>query len=487
MNTKLIYMNGGEVGTPEFQAAFNELVGIAARSEHVVVQCGSVTGLAKGDLVYPVGIFVGHADYGTGLLVDKADASDPDKPAWGVMSEAIAAFTGFGVAYRTGIVTGVDTHEAAMVGDIAYLSPDTPGKFTFTKPSAPGQVVQPVGIAITDHAVTGQMYFSCGAYRVITDPAAVALEGTDVLTHVRGGTVTLNGVNPTGVRFQGATSATIVGQLQEPFALANGSTLIVNPDGAGDDTVTFAATSGTSVSDGGSTDISAEVDTKFLISVDGDEAEEVTLALAGLTSGALIATELQTKIQALGGNKAAVTVAFGDGNYTVTSGTAGSASAVVITDAPAGNIAEELKLGVANGGTETAGTGDAANIAAATAAEVAAAITAKATGWSATALLGAVVIASSLSGLLSSLVVNAASTADTVLGISGSDYGAQSLGYASDMANGDYLVLLTLHDSEKGNVTALSANNRSPEGFDIMAGVDACAEDVDILVVGVAA
>lgn len=488
MNTKLYYLKGGELGTPELQAAFNELVGIAARGEHVIVQCGSVTGLAKGDLVCPVGIFTGHADYGTGLLVDKADAANPDYPAWGVMSEAIAAFAGFGVAYRTGIISGINTSGAAMVGDIAYLSPDSPGAFTFTKPTTAGQIVQPVGVAVTD-AASGSMYFACGAFYVIGDVPANAVIGSAAMTALRGGKITLNGVNPTRVLFRDADAATILGTDNGATkALANGTTLIVNPDGAGDDTVTFAAAAGTSASGANAPeDIHTETDTKFKISVDGDTAEEVTIDLAACTSGANTATEMQTKIRALGGKKAAVTVAFGATKYTITSGTAGTSSAVVVTDAASGNIAEELKIGVANGGTEIAGTGDAANIAAATAAEVAAAIAAKATGWTATAEGNKVRITSESAGKDSSLVVNAASTADTVLGITGSAYGAQGLGYAIDMANADYLAVLTLHDSEKGNVTALSVNGRTVAGFEIAAGVDACAEDVDIIVAGVVA
>jgi len=490
MNTKLYYLKGGELGTPEWQAAFNELVGIAARGEHVVVQCGSVTGLAKGDLVCPVGIFTGHTDYGTGLLVDKADASDPDKAAWGVMSEAIAAFTGFGVAYRTGIISGIDTHNAAMVGDIAYLSPDNPGAFTFTKPTTAGHIVQPVGVAVTD-AASGSMYFSCGTFYVIGDVpagAVVADEFVGSQAGLRVGNVQLNGVNPTRVLFQGSDAATILGTDDAATkALANGSTLVVNPDGAGDDTVTFAAAPGTSVSGANAPeDIHTETDTKFKISVDGDAAEEVTIDLAACTSGVNTAAEMQTKIRALGGAKAAVTVGFAATKYTITSGTAGTGSAVVVTNAPAGNIAEELKIGATNGGTETAGTGDAANIGAATAAEVAAAIAARATGWTATAEGNKVRITSETIGKDSSLVVNAASTADTVLGITGSAHGAQGLGYTTDLGQ-FYWVALTLKDSEKGNVTALSVNNRIASGFDIVAGVDACAEEVDVIVIGFAA
>lgn len=489
MNTKLRYLKG-ELGTPEFQAAYNELIGIAARADHVVVQCGSVTGLAKGDLVYPVGVFVDHADYGSGLLVDKADASDPDKAAWGVMSEAIAAFAGFGVAYRTGIVSGINTLAAAMVGDIAYLSPDTPGAFTFTKPDTPGHIVQAVGTVLIDNATTGSMYFSAGAFYPLGDVPAGAVIGDAALANIRGGKITLNGVNPTRVLFQEADAATILGTDNGATKnMGHGKTLVVNPDGDGDDTVTFTAVAGTSVSGATpSTNISAETDNKFNIAVDGDDAEEVTLTLAGLTTGGAIATEMQTKIRALGGTKAAVTVAYTT-VYTITSGTLGTDSAVVITPAAVGSITEELKIGAASGGTETAGTGDFADAAAATAAEIAAAIAARATGWTATAEGNKVRITSESTGKDSSLVVNAGSTADTVIGVSGSAYGAQGLGYDSDMADALYLAEATLNGVGQANLAAkcLGITSRTAAGFSVECETAAAAHDVDVVIVGAAA
>jgi hypothetical protein len=102
----------------------------------------------------------------------------------------------------------------------------------------------------------------------------------------------------------------------------------------------------------------------FNILVDGDVggAQLVKVPLAGLSSGAGIATALQTAIQALGGVYAAVTVTYNTGSsgkYKVISGTTGASSTVVITNAAAHDIAAALKLGTGNGGSEVAGNGGA--------------------------------------------------------------------------------------------------------------------------------
>jgi hypothetical protein len=481
MNTKLHPLSG-ELGTPEFQGAFNELVGIAQRGEHVKVYNGTGGTLAAGTLVRAAGY---DAD-GQALSVAAADAT-AGQPALGVLSEAVAN-EGYGIAYRCGVVTGLNTSAFSAVGSLVYLG--AAGAIGTTAPVTTGHIVQAVGVVTVKHATAGAVWFDVGAWRMIGDIPTGTVIGSATLANIRGGKITLNGVNPTRVLFQDADAATILGTEAETFVLADGDTLIVDPDSDGDDTVTFAATAGTSVSgETPSTDISGETDTKFMISVDGEDAQEVTLALTGLTSGGAIANEMQNKIQDLGGVFAAVTVAFEDGVYTITSGTAGTGSSVVITDAPAGNIAEELKIGAANDGVETAGSGDAANIAAATAAEVAAAIAAKATGWTATAEGNKVRITSESTGKDSSLVVNAGSTADTVLGIAGSAYGAQGLGYDSDMADDQYLVQATLNGVGQANLAAkcLGITSRTAAGFSVECETAAAAHDVDLVIVGVEA
>ncbi len=301
-------------------------------------------------------------------------------------------------------------------------------------------------------------------------------------------TVGLNGGAVTPVAFKDDTAAAILGTEEEPFELDNNDTLIVNPDGGGDQTITFKATAGVSVSGASpSTDISGETDNKLLISVDGSAPEEIELTVAELDTGEKIATALQTAIQALGGVFEDVTVDYNvsnAGKYTIASGTKGTGSSVVITDAPNGNIAEELKLGEANDGVETAGTGDAVNIGAATAEEVATAINESADGWHAEAVGKTVKIISDTEGKGSSLVVNASSSADTVLGITGSAYGAQGLGFDSDMTDDEYKVIATLKDADTIADKGLSINDRTAAGFNIVCETTAATDEVDILIAG---
>jgi hypothetical protein len=100
----------------------------------------------------------------------------------------------------------------------------------------------------------------------------------------------------------------------------------------------------------------------FKILVDGDAggAKLVEVPLTGLTTGAGIATAIETAIQALGGVYAAVTATWNtgaSGKYKITSGTTGASSSVVITDAAYNNIADILKLGTGHSGSEVVGNG----------------------------------------------------------------------------------------------------------------------------------
>ena len=106
--------------------------------------------------------------------------------------------------------------------------------------------------------------------------------------------------------------------------------------------------------DAAQTDMSGSSDTKIKISADGDAAEEVTCVWTGATTGALVAAQMQTKIQALGGNKAAVTVAFNK-RYIITSGTTGITSAIVITPGDTLDCSDQLRIGISNNGLEYIG------------------------------------------------------------------------------------------------------------------------------------
>lgn len=113
---------------------------------------------------------------------------------------------------------------------------------------------------------------------------------------------------------------------------------------------------------GADTDISAGSDTSLQMAVDGNPAVLVVLVLTGLTTAAAIASELESKANAAllaAGYDARVWVeVVGGSQYVVHSQKTGVSSSVVITDAVSNNVADDLKLGTANGGTETAGTDD---------------------------------------------------------------------------------------------------------------------------------
>lgn len=111
---------------------------------------------------------------------------------------------------------------------------------------------------------------------------------------------------------------------------------------------------------GGSTNISAGSATTFKIAIDGDATpHSITLTLTGLTTGALIASAMQTAIQALSPTYPAyanVTVAFTNNVYVITSGSTGTTSTVAITAGSSNDVAATLKIGAANGAVDTAGT-----------------------------------------------------------------------------------------------------------------------------------
>ena len=299
-------------------------------------------------------------------------------------------------------------------------------------------------------------------------------------------TVTLGGANPTQVRFQGAdVAATLLGTQDAPFAITPAQTFVVDPDGAGDVTATFTGTQGTSTSGATpSLDMTGDLlDNKLRVAVDGGADELVTCDWTGANSGALIATELQTQIQALGGEFAAVTVDYNvtvAGKYTITSGTYGTGSAVVVTPAASGNCTEELKLGTADGGVEAAGTGDAA---ATSAAEAAAKLAALA-GLTAAAVGNKVRITSDTQGPASSLVVNAGCALDTVFGITGSDYGEAGLGMSQDMADALYKVIATRSDAAGAPGDTVAAGNKATTGFDLYCETAGSVDDYDLLIMG---
>ncbi len=110
------------------------------------------------------------------------------------------------------------------------------------------------------------------------------------------------------------------------------------------------------VSDSGvnpATDLSGGTDNKFNINVDGAGAVEIALTLADCTNYTEISNEIMRACRAAG---IRVTVYYLTDHYSIRGDSRDGAS-VVITDAAANNCADDLKLGIANGGSETPGAG----------------------------------------------------------------------------------------------------------------------------------
>lgn len=159
--------------------------------------------------------------------------------------------------------------------------------------------------------------------------------------------------------FTGAdVPAQITSSTSGPFAVG-GQSLTINVNGTGNQIISFAtraATAGTSVS-AEAPALTTAGDEKLKVSINGGAVVEIKLG-KDLTSPQAIAAAIQTQIRALVPNGTNVTCDYGVTNafrYTIKSGTTGASSSVVITNSGAGNVADELKLGVANGGVETQG------------------------------------------------------------------------------------------------------------------------------------
>lgn len=107
-----------------------------------------------------------------------------------------------------------------------------------------------------------------------------------------------------------------------------------------------------------STDISGGSDNALKIAVDKNPAVTASVTVTGLNSGALIAAAFQTSINnalAAAEQGARVDVEYASSLYKITSRLKGARSSVVVTAAGANNVADNLKLGVANSGVEVAG------------------------------------------------------------------------------------------------------------------------------------
>lgn len=311
----------------------------------------------------------------------------------------------------------------------------------------------------------------------------------------------------TEVVFGDPTAAVKMGTIAGPWDLSgggagDGATLIATPDGGEAQTATINAAAGYHTGAvGASTDMSAVAEDKFKISVDGAAAVEVECDFVGGTcdTGNKIATEMQTKAQAATG--VAVTVAFssvGGNHYVITSPTKGTGSSIEITPADDHDCSEELMLGTANGGVDTAGTGDCADLSAVTVEEMLDLINGDMAGLTATegsgADAGKIVLTSDTTGGSSSVLIGAG-TLNEELGFTNTDvdYGAAGLGYGAltleHSGANEYGVWLTpvgVAQADLGG-ECLGVSGKAAGGFNIVAETAASAYQVDVLVIGLEA
>lgn len=120
---------------------------------------------------------------------------------------------------------------------------------------------------------------------------------------------------------------------------------------------TTGATNGTSTSAASpSTDISALSSPAHLaVALNGTAAVDVSVATAGLNTGALIASALQTAIRAAVPWAGGLTVSYGTTYVISCPGSFGSSASVVVTAGSSNDCTAALKFGVANGGVEVSG------------------------------------------------------------------------------------------------------------------------------------
>ncbi len=195
--------------------------------------------------------------------------------------------------------------------------------------------------------------------------------------------------------------------LAESYALTPGATLIFNVDGGADDTATFDAAAASRES--AAENFALANGNTLLVAIDGGSVQTITFATANFVSiGAATAEEVAAVINGvLVGGRATVT--SGGTKVTISSDRKGTSSGVNVSGGT-GNAA----LGFTTGNTP--GTGDVANIEAVTVAEAKAVIEADVAGVTVTNVGGKARVTSNTVGGASSVLVTAASTADTLFG-----------------------------------------------------------------------
>lgn len=318
--------------------------------------------------------------------------------------------------------------------------------------------------------------------------ADTALQVGVGVTKIARKTIQLAG-GATPVLFQDDAVPFITGiaEATDMHTVGHNGTILIQNDVDGDETATLECTAGTHTGGGScSEDMTTETDTKFKIRANGDETwHTITCDWSGCNSGAAIATQIQTKVQALGATHgySRMTVAFSTDHLVFTSLDHGTDSTVEIDRADSLDCCDELDIGPDNGVT-VVGTGDVANIYAVTPAEIATLINGDMSNVEADASSGTLIISGTTEGRAGKVTAGNG-TLNTLCGIANGEvaYGAQGMGLDADWDDSLYDVFLTY----KGAAAAskdLGWASPTEAGFTVTCETGSDTGYVSVLVVG---
>ena len=318
--------------------------------------------------------------------------------------------------------------------------------------------------------------------------ADTALQVGVGVTKIARKTIQLAG-GATPVLFQDDAVPFITGiaEATDMHAVGNNGTVKITEDAESEETATLNCTAGTHTGGGDcSTDMIGNTDTKLKIRANGDETwHTITCDWSGCNSGAAIATQIQTKVQALGATHgySRITVAFSSDHLVFTSLDHGTASTIEIDRAADHDCCDDLDIGPDNGVTAV-GTGDVANIYAVTPEEIATLINGDMSNVEADASSGTLVISGATEGRAGKVAAGNG-TLNTLCGIPNGEiaYGAQGMGLDADWDDALYDVFLTY----KGAAAAskdLGWASPTVEGFTVTCETGSDTGYVSVLVVG---
>ena len=383
-----------------------------------------------------------------------------------------------------GSVTNAKLADDVKVGSLAALTTTTKtsvqAAINEVDSHADAAYVKPgTGIPKTDMAAAVQASLSL---------ADTALQVGVGVTKIVRKTIQLAG-GATPVLFQDDAVPFITGidAAADMHAVGNNGTIKITEDAESEETATLNCTAGTHTGGGDcSTDMTGNTDTKLKIRANGDETwHTITCDWSGCNSGAAIATQLQTKVQALGATHgySRITVAFSSDHLVFTSLDHGTDSTIEIDRAADHDCCDDLDIGPDNGVT-VVGTGDVANIYAVTPEEIATLINGDMANVEADASSGTLVISGGTAGRAGKVTAGNG-TLNTLCGIANGEvaYGAQGMGLGADWDDALYDVFLTYKGAGAASKD-LGWASPTEAGFTVTCETGSDTGYVSVLVVG---